>query len=201
MKSERVPIESVIENPDNPRFIRDRKFKKLCQSIMEFPKMLEIRPIVVDEDMIVLGGNMRLAACKEIGLKEVPIIRTGDMTDEEKKQFVIKDNVPFGEWDWDALANGWEWDELVDWGVDMEDPDSVKQKEIKEAQRKIDEMEIQFNEHHDYIVFVFKNVNDWVSVMTNLKLEKMPDSLSPKAKRIGLGRVLNGERLVEILKI
>jgi len=114
-----VPISKIKMNPNNPRVIRDDKFKKLVKSIQELPKMLEIRPIVVNDDMITLGGNMRLKACKEAGLKEVPIIKASDLTEEEQRQFIIKDNVGYGEWDWDMLANEWDEAELNEWGLDV----------------------------------------------------------------------------------
>ena len=117
MNIQKVKISEVKSNPDNPRIIKDDKFQKLVQSIKEFPKMLEIRPIVVNSDMIVLGGNMRLKACKEAGLKEVFIISANDLTEEEQKQFIIKDNIGFGEWDWDMLANEWDVNNLEDWGL------------------------------------------------------------------------------------
>jgi hypothetical protein len=119
MEIKTVKLSEVKSNPNNPRIIKDDKFGKLVKSIKEFPKMLEIRPIVVNADMIVLGGNMRLKACKEAGLKEVPIIFADDLTEDEQKQFIIKDNVGFGEWDWDMLANEWEEDLLQDWGLDI----------------------------------------------------------------------------------
>jgi hypothetical protein len=119
MNIQKVKISEVKRNPNNPRLIKDDKFAKLVKSIKEFPKMLEIRPIVVNADMIVLGGNMRLKACKEAGLKEVSIIFADDLTDEEQKQFIIKDNVGFGEWDWDMIANEWESDLIEDWGLDI----------------------------------------------------------------------------------
>lgn len=112
-------ITKVKSNPNNPRLIKDDKFHKLVNSIKEFPKMLEIRPIVVNDDMIVLGGNMRLKACKEAGLKEVPVIKVSDLTEEEQRQFIIKDNVSGGEWDWDMLANEWDVEQLDEWGLDV----------------------------------------------------------------------------------
>lgn len=112
-------ITKVKSNPNNPRLIKDDKFHKLVNSIKEFPKMLEIRPIVVNDDMIVLGGNMRLKACKEAGLKEVPVIKASDLTEKEQRQFIIKDNVSGGEWDWDILANEWNVEQLEDWGLDI----------------------------------------------------------------------------------
>ena len=115
----RVPISQVIPNPTNPRIIKDDKFKKLVKSIEEFPQMLELRPIVVDSNMVVLGGNMRLKACVAAGLKEVPIIVADQLTDEQKGEFIIKDNVGFGEWDWDLLANEWDVEALTDWGLEL----------------------------------------------------------------------------------
>jgi DNA modification methylase len=112
-----IKISQVKNNPNNPRLIKNDKFKKLVKSVQEFPEMLELRPIVVDEDMIVLGGNMRLKACQEAGLKEV-WIEVADLTEQQKKEFTIKDNVGFGEWEWDMLANEWEQTELEDWGLD-----------------------------------------------------------------------------------
>jgi ParB-like chromosome segregation protein Spo0J len=122
MEIKTVKLSEVKSNPNNPRIIKDDKFGKLVKSIKEFPKMLEIRPIVVNADMIVLGGNMRLKACKEAGLKEVPVIFAQDLTEEEQKQFIIKDNVGFGEWDWDMLANEWEPELLEDWGLEVWKP-------------------------------------------------------------------------------
>jgi hypothetical protein len=119
MKTEIVNIKLVKSNPNNPRIIKDDKFNKLVASIKEFPKMLEIRPIVVNDDMIVLGGNMRLKACIHAGLKEVPIIKVTDLTEQEQKQFIIKDNVSGGEWDWSMLANEWDAEELDAWGLDV----------------------------------------------------------------------------------
>ena len=121
---EKVKLSEVKSNPNNPRLIKDEKFKKLVKSIQEFPKMLEIRPIVVNEDMIVLGGNMRLKACKEAGLKEIPIIKASDLTEEQQKQFIIKDNVGFGDWDWDILVNDWQSQELKEWGLDVWQPET-----------------------------------------------------------------------------
>jgi hypothetical protein len=112
-------ISKVKSNPNNPRLIKDDNFHKLVKSIKEFPKMLEIRPIVVNDDMIVLGGNMRLKACKEAGLKEVPVIKASDLTEDEQRQFIIKDNVSGGEWDWEMLGNEWDVKQLEEWGLDL----------------------------------------------------------------------------------
>jgi len=119
MKAEFISISKVKVNPNNPRLIKDDKFAKLVKSIQEFPKMLELRPIVVNDDMIVLGGNMRLKACKEAGLKEVPVIKASELTEEQQREFIIKDNVGFGEWDWDSLANNWDNELLNEWGLNV----------------------------------------------------------------------------------
>lgn len=114
-----MKITNIKPNPNNPRIIKDDKFKKLVKSIQDFPQMLELRPIVIDENNVVLGGNMRLKACIEAGLTDVPVKQAADLTEEQKKEFIVKDNVGFGEWDWSDLANNWETDELEEWGLDI----------------------------------------------------------------------------------
>ena len=111
-------ISEVKLNPNNPRLIKDEKFKKLCQSLKDFPEMLNIRPIVVNKDMIILGGNMRYKAAKEIGLKEIPVT-IADLTEDQQREFLIKDNTSGGEWDWEVLANEWNSEELEAWGLDL----------------------------------------------------------------------------------
>ena len=143
-----VKISEVKPNPKNPRIIKDGKFQKLVKSIQEFPDMLNKRPLVVftdtDNKYVVLGGNMRLKACKEIGLKEIPIIVADEWTEEQKNEFLIKDNVGFGEWDWDSLANEWDAEKLDDWGLDlpiiMDEPsyeDLIGEEKNKPATMKI----------------------------------------------------------------
>ena len=111
-------LSEIKPNPNNPRLIKDDKFKKLCQSLKDFPEMLELRPIVVNKDHIILGGNMRYKAAKEIGLKEIPVT-IADLTPEQEREFLIKDNVSGGEWDWELLANEWDSEELEAWGLDI----------------------------------------------------------------------------------
>jgi hypothetical protein len=114
-----VPIKTIKANPNNPRIIKDDKFEKLVKSINEFPQMLNLRPIVVNDDMVVLGGNMRLKACKEAGLKDIPIIKASELSEQQQKEFIVKDNVGYGEWDWSDLANNWDSDQLEEWGLDI----------------------------------------------------------------------------------
>ena len=115
---QKVKIGKVFSNPVNPRLIKEDKFKKLVQSIKDFPEMLQLRPIVVNEEMAILGGNMRYKACQQLGHKEVYIIKAENLTESQMESFVIKDNVGFGEWDWDILANQWDSVKLEDWGLD-----------------------------------------------------------------------------------
>lgn len=117
-----IAISKVRPNSDNPRYIKDEKFKKLVQSIKEFPEMMPVRPIVVNKEMVVLGGNMRLKAMQEAGLEKV-WVEVVDWSEEKQREFIIKDNVGFGEWDWDELANTWDAEELKDWGLDVWQPE------------------------------------------------------------------------------
>ena len=127
---QQVKISKVKGNPSNPRIIKNDKFKKLVKSIKEFPEMLKLRPIVVDEDFMVLGGNMRLKASKDAGLSEVWIDIAEGLTEEQKKEFIVKDNVGFGEWEWDILANEWDSVQLAEWGLDVwQNEDEVKDAE------------------------------------------------------------------------
>ena len=118
MAVQSVKISDVKSNPNNPRIIKDEKFHKLVQSLKDFPEMAKVRPVVVNQDFVVLGGNMRLKAMKEAGWKEVPV-EVVDWSEEQQREFIIKDNVGFGEWDWDMLANEWEADDLEKWGLDL----------------------------------------------------------------------------------
>jgi hypothetical protein len=133
MQSVKTKISEVKLNPNNPRLIKDDNFKKLVQSIKDFPEMLDIRPIVVNQDMVILGGNMRFKACKEAGLKEVPIIIADNLTEEQQREFLIKDNVSGGEWDWSLLSE-WDSEQLEDWGLDvpLDNEDNQKGKIKKE---------------------------------------------------------------------
>lgn len=121
-----MELKNIKPNPNNPRVIKDEKYKKLLNSLKDFPKMLESRPIVcvtdTDGKLYPLGGNMRYRALKELGYKEIPdnwVKIVDDYTEDERKEFTIKDNVAFGEWDFEALANDWELHELEEWGLDL----------------------------------------------------------------------------------
>ena len=115
----KLKVSQIKANESNPRIIKEHKFKKLVKSIKDFPEMLSLRPIIIDEDNIILGGNMRYKACVEAGLKEVPVKIAKGLTEEQKKEFIVKDNVGFGEWEWDMLANEWDSVQLAEWGLDV----------------------------------------------------------------------------------
>jgi hypothetical protein len=145
MKIEKVKLSKIKSNPDNPRIIKDDKFFMLVKSIKDFPEMLDIRPIVVNKDMMVLGGNMRLKACLEAGMSEVPVIVADNLTEEQQKEFLIKDNVSGGQFDWDALANTWDSELLLEWGLEVFKPTEdinldeffTENNETKEVKNKI----------------------------------------------------------------
>jgi hypothetical protein len=130
-----IAISKVIPNEDNPRYIKEEKFKKLVQSLKDFPEMANARPIVVNKEMVALCGNMRLKAMQEAGWKEVPV-QVVDWSEEKQREFIIKDNVGFGEWDWDELANTWDAEELNEWGLDTWQPE--KDADYSGANKEID---------------------------------------------------------------
>jgi DNA modification methylase len=137
-----MKLKEIKPNPNNPRVLRDDKFQKLKQSIKEFPKMLSLRPMVIDENNVVLGGNMRLRALQELGFTDIDeawVKRSSDLTEEEKKRFIIADNVAFGEWDWDTLANDWEVVDLEAWGLDIPQFDTVEELEASEDDYEVPE--------------------------------------------------------------
>jgi hypothetical protein len=146
---QRAKLETLKPNPKNPRVIKDDKFQKLVQSIRAFPQMLEVRPIVCTPDGVVLGGNMRLRACKEAGLREVPV-HVVSWLDSQQEEFIIKDNVGYGEWDWDILANEWDANQLEDWGLDVWTPEEeteVREKDTEDQKWKLGDHTLQVKEH------------------------------------------------------
>ena len=164
---ETVKISEVKPNPNNPRLIKDDKFKQLVKSIKDFPEMLKLRPIVVNDNMIVLGGNMRLKACKEAGLKEVPIIKASNLSEQQQKKFIIKDNVGFGEHDWEILRADWDLEELTEWGLDVPEFDTDEEK------CKIEEKEIlPFIKTHILFSFspeLFTDIKDLIQQIKDVK--------------------------------
>jgi hypothetical protein len=176
-----VPINKIKPNPKNPRTIKDERFEKLKKSIQDFPDMLNKRPLVcftdTDGKFVVLGGNMRLKAAKDLGLKELPIILADEWTEEQKAEFLIKDNVGFGEWDWNELNTDWDTEQLNEWGLDV--PNWSKGLDVN----SMDESELDMSEEFDPIgkagglqrvVFIFDGPEEAESYLNNLgvKFEK-----------------------------
>jgi hypothetical protein len=178
MKIEKVKISEVKNNPNNPRVIKNDDFKKLVKSIKEAPWMLELRSIIVNDDNVVLGGNQRLRACKEAGLKEIYIIRASSLTEEQQREFTIKDNSSYGEWDWDMLANKFETDELSDWGLrlpkiyfdDDEDPVIDKDSFAKTMDTYINAKVKQ--------ITLFFNSDDYEKAIDNLEIIRQKENLT-----------------------
>ena len=169
-KIQKVSISSIKENDANPRFINKHKFQKLVNSVKEFPEMLSLRPIVVDKDNIILGGNMRFKACKEIGLKEVYIIQADDLDEKKAQEFIIKDNVGFGEWDWDILANDWDTDLLEDWGLDLNIDNAID--DLEEDDDIELPQSVQLEPPKEYILIMAEpNSVDWEELKETLKLK------------------------------
>ena len=169
----KVKISEVKPNPNNPRLIKDDKFKKLVKSIQEFPDMLNVRPIVVNKDMVVLGGNMRLKAIKEAGVKEINVDIV-DWNEQQQKEFIVKDNVGYGEWDWDDLANNWDSTELSNWGLEI--PNFASGHEIN----SLNENDLDFTEEFNPIgisadlqrvVFIFDNKEEAEKYLKDSNIE------------------------------
>ncbi len=153
-----MKINQIKTNPSNPRFIKDDKFKKLVKSIKDFPKMMELRPIIIDENNMVLGGNMRLKALEELKYIDIPenwVKKENELTEDQKKEFIIKDNVGFGDWEWEQLSNEWDAELLDEWGLDMPNFDIDDEDEDQEDNDQCFEnkkMEFVFTkEQYEYI--------------------------------------------------
>tara|TARA_R100001594_G_scaffold144423_1_gene193463 strand:- start:72 stop:656 length:585 start_codon:yes stop_codon:yes gene_type:complete len=180
MKAKKIQVSKLKTNPNNPRTINKGKFERLKKSISEFPKMLEIRPIVVDEKFIVLGGNMRLKALKQLGITETYCIQENDLTPKEKKQFIIKDNASFGDWDWDMLANEWENAELKDWGIDVWQPEEEEDKEI-EKDGFADQIDAYINAQIKQIVLYYNN-EEYEIALNKLEEIRIKENLEDNTK-------------------
>jgi ParB-like chromosome segregation protein Spo0J len=188
MKIEKISIGNITENPENPRIIKGDKFNKLVKSIKDFPEMLKIRPIVINDDNMILGGNMRYKASIKAGLKEVHIIRAKGLTKEQQAEFIAKDNVGFGEWDWDVLANTWDLEKLEEWGLEVPSIEDFT---------GVEEQEIEFSEYldeaHNYVVLLFDSEVDWLSAQTHFELKSVHSKrANGKPWSKGIGRVING---------
>jgi hypothetical protein len=199
---ELVKIGEVKKNKTNPRIIKNDKYKKLVNSIKEFPEMLKVRPIVVDENNIILGGNMRYTACRDAGLTEVWIDKVTDWSEDKKKEFIVKDNVGFGEWDWDVLANDWDLKDLGKWGLDSIYTDDDMEEMKNPMNRGTDfPFATQLDVENNYVVLRFDNDIDWLYAKTILELENTWSTRGNGDRwTIGLGHVVDGVNAIEKIK-
>lgn len=190
---ETIAISKVRPNSENPRYIKEEKFKKLVQSLREFPEMANVRPIVVNKEMVVLGGNMRLKAMQEAGWKEVPV-EVVDWSEEKQREFIIKDNVGFGEWDWDELANTWNSVELNEWGMDVPfTDDDIEEMKNPTNQSSENPFAIELDRESNYIVLKFDTDIDWIQAKTLFNLSSVASRrANGKPWSIGIGRVIDG---------
>ena len=170
----KVKISEVKKNPANPRLIKDYKYNKLVKSLKDFPQMLELRPIVVDKDMVILGGNMRYRASVDAGLNEVWIKIADNLTEKQKKEFIIKDNSNFGEWDWDMLANEWDIQSLNDWGLDLPAVYFDNDEEPEFDQEELDEDLDKYINNNIKQIVLYYNTEDYETMQE--KLEKLKES-------------------------
>ena len=178
INTKKVKLDLIKLNPNNPRLIKDDKFLKLVQSVIDFPQMLEIRPIVVNADMIILGGNMRYKACKEAGIKEIPVIIADNLTEEQQKEFLIKDNVSGGEWDWSMLANEWNSEDLDKWGLDVPTFDSQDYSDKNQ--------EVDVDEFEDKMIIKLQYVEDEYHIVKDALLKIAPTPEQAVFKLLGL---------------
>jgi len=198
----KVNPNSLKENPENPRYITKDKFAKLVNSIKEFPEMLRLRPIIVDQDNIILGGNMRYKAAIELGLKEVYIMKADGLTDEQKQEFIIKDNTAFGSWDWDALGNGWDLDTLTDWGLDpLIDEDDIEENNNPDNMNTENIFATELDRQSNYLVLKFNTDIDWLQAKTLFGLKtETGRRANGKDWSKGIGRVLDGVKAIKKLQ-
>jgi hypothetical protein len=177
-----MKLSDIHVNPDNPRLIKDDKFKKLVASIKDFPKMMSLRPIVVDDTMTILGGNMRYKALQEAGYTEIDdswVKIAKELTDAEKKRFVIEDNMPFGEWDYELLANNWNFEDLLNWGFDEAELlkdiglDMVQDVEVDENRLFVLTVEApEAPKLKERMAFYCKNIEDYKKISEFFKKDK-----------------------------
>ena len=194
-------IGDIKPNKDNPRVIKNEAFKKLVKSIKEFPEMMNIRPIVVDDNGVILGGNKRFKACREAGRTKIPVIKAKDLTEEQKKEFIIKDNVQSGEWDYDILANEWDDQDLLAWGAPIPDVSGTEDEEdVKNRFNKMGEgvypVVPEPDEDHELFVIVCESEMDANWLRERLNMQKMQ---SYKSSEISKSNIIHVNDLKDVL--
>lgn len=196
-----MKITDLKLNEANPRRISNTKLNKLAKSIKEFPKMMELRPIIYDKNKIIIGGNMRYLALQRLNYKDIPdgwAVCADDLSEEDKKRFIIEDNVSFGDWDWDVLVD-WKKEDLIEWGLDVGD-DYDKAGRMRDIP---DVGEMEFSEEllleHNYVVLYFDNPLDWEVAKEKLGLKNVKSNVPKKSQKVGIGRVLKGKDIINRL--
>ena len=191
-----MKLSQLKSNPNNPRLIKDDKFKKLVTSLREFPEMMAKRPMVcvtdTDGKLYPLGGNMRLRALQELKYKEIPdnwVMLADEWSEEKRKEFTIKDNVSFGEWDWDTLANEWNFEELTEWGLDIPNIDNLKEGDVFEDLRV--KQSVQVLPKNEYIIIIAPEDSDeWAELKTIFKCETVRSGgckIGSTSDKVGMG--------------
>jgi hypothetical protein len=198
-----IKLSSIKSNPDNPRVIKDDEFKKLCKSIREFPKMMELRPIILNETSMVMAGNMRLKALTDIGYKEIPnewVKKSTDLSKDEWNEFIIKDNISFGSWNFDLQSNQWDKDKIEEWGVS-----NIKDiSELKNGEEVILDNAIQLKPQREYVVIMCNETNDeWEDIkkILSLKIVKKGGSSHSKiGNKTGISRVITAKQFIHAIR-
>jgi hypothetical protein len=198
----KIKVSELKANKENPRTVSKEKFSKLKKSITNFPKMLKLRPIVIDDNNTVLGGNMRLKALKSLGIKETWCIKASDLNEEEKEEFIIKDNVGFGDWNFDILANNFEITKLEEFGIDLwfnkDDITEMKNPDNNETENKF---ATELDSESNYIVLKFSKDIDWIQAKTLFNLQtEVAQRANGKKWSQGIGRVIDGVNAIKIIK-
>jgi len=189
----KLKINELKPNLSNPRIIKESKFKKLVKSIKDFPEMLELRPIIVDEDMTILGGNMRYKASVEAGLKEVHVKVAKGLNKKQKEEFIVKDNVGFGEWDWSILANEWDNTKLGDWGMDVWQPQESISNETDYSINSLDEKLGRFLDAKIKNITIPFETEEFDNVVS--KLELLIDKYNCKDYRGLIYKIIENEKV------
>jgi hypothetical protein len=209
MKDKPTPLKAIHLNdgthglPKNPRFIKDDRFRALCDSIRDNPEYMPARPIIVDEDGVILGGNMRYRACKELKIDPLPagwVQRVTGWTVEKKRRFIILDNRQFGGDDMDTLANEWDMDELLKAGFDPKEFADIldAENEAQEAEQIIAEQSLQLEPDREYVLIMAVDGAEWDEMVQYFKLKKVRRGgykVGSVFDQIGTERVLTFERV------
>lgn len=199
---QKLKVTELKSHEENPRIIKDKKYKELRKSIQDFGEMLDIREIVIDENNVVLGGNMRLKVLQELNIAEVSVKKVLGLSEQQKREFVIKDNVNFGEWNWDDLANEWNAEQLNEWGLDVPFSDEeVKEMTLPDNMQTKNVFATELDDESNYVVLKFDKDIDWLQAKTlfGIKTETARRANGKEWSK-GIGRVLNGVEVINKIK-